>query len=402
VNDGTIVRLAARGDGVTGDGRFVPLTAPGDEIDAYGVIARGSHHVEPPCRHFPRCGGCQLQHIDDAAYADFLSQRVIGALHAQGIDAPEMRAAHLSPPKSRRRVSLRAERKGRRLIIGFNEGSSHQIVDMLQCEIMAPDLFALIAPLRSLLLAIVPDKRAASVQMTLIDQGVDLALGKVNADGLVAAELLTEFAATHRLARLSIDQGYGPEARWEPEAATITVSGVAVPFPVGGFLQATVDGEAALIRAVRDAIGEPALVVDLFAGLGTFSMARGGRVLAAEGARDAALALKTAAGRAQRPIAVDHRDLFRRPFSAEELSRFDAVILDPPRAGAREQVGELARADVSRVAYVSCNPATFARDVKTLIEGGYRLQWIQPVGQFRWSLHTELVGALVRDVETKM
>ncbi len=402
MSDGRIVRLAARGDGITADGEHMPLAAPGDVVSADGSVMPGPHRVQPPCRHFPRCGGCQLQHVDDTTFADFLRDRIIGALHSQQLDAPEMRPAWLSPPRSRRRVSLRAERKGRRLILGFNEGASHQIVDMLQCEIMAAELFALIAPLRGLLLALLPDRRAATVQMTLIDQGVDLALETVSAEGLEAAELMTGFATTHRLARMSIDQGYGPEARWEPEAATITLGGVAVPFPVGGFLQATADGEAALIAAVRQAIGAPATVADLFAGLGTFSMALGGRVFAAEGARDAALALKTAAARGQRPILVEHRDLFRRPLSADELSRFDAVVLDPPRAGAREQVGELARARVGRVAYVSCNPATFARDVKTLIAGGYRLQWIQPVGQFRWSVHAELVAALILDADTKV
>jgi len=397
VNDNIIVRLAGRGDGVTRDGRHVPLAAPGDAVAPDGSILPGLHHATPPCRHFPRCGGCQLQHVDDEAYRAFLSDRIVGALNAQGLDVPEMRPASLSPPRSRRRVSLRAERKGKRLTLGFNEAGSHQIVDIVQCEIMAPELFALIAPLRVLLAKLVPDRRTATVQMTLIDQGVDLALEKVEADGLEATELLTGFAESHQLARLSIDQGYGPEARWEPQPASVTLGGVPVPFPVGGFLQATADGEAALARAVLETVGDGAVVADLFAGLGTFSLALGGRVLAVEGARDTALALKAAAAHARRAIAVEHRDLFRRPLTVEELNRFDAVVLDPPRAGAREQVVQLARASVARIAYVSCNPATFARDAKTLHDGGWRLEWVQPVGQFRWSVHTELVAALTRD-----
>lgn len=395
-----IVRLAARGDGATADGRHVALAAPGDLLNEDGSVTPGPHHMVPPCRHFPRCGGCQLQHVDDPSYADFLRGRIIGALHAQGLDTPEIRPAHLSPPRSRRRVSLRAERKGRQLILGFNEAASHRIIDMRQCEIMAPELFALIAPLRSLLMRLVPDRRAASVQMTLIDQGVDLALEKVAADGLEAAESLTDFAQQHGLARLSVDQGEGAESRWEPEPATVTLGGVAVPFPVGGFLQATVDGEAALVAAVREAVGQSQLIADLFAGLGTFSLSLDGRVLAAEGMRNAAIALKAAAGRGQRQIAVDHRDLFRRPLMMDELNRFDAVVLDPPRAGAKEQIAELARADVARIAYVSCNPATFARDAKMLADGGYSLRWILPVGQFRWSTHAELVAAFSRSVET--
>lgn len=393
MNISEIVRIAGRGEGVTADGRHVALAAPGDLISADGTVAPGPHHAIPPCRHFPDCGGCQLQHVDDAAFADFVTARITGALHAQGIDAPEMRPPHLSPPRSRRRISMRAERKGRRVLLGFNERQSHRIVDIAQCEIMAPELFALIAPLRVLLAGLIADRRAAAVQMTLIDQGIDLLLEKVEADGLQATEALTDFAMRHRLARLSIDQGYGPEARWEPEPVTVTLSGVAVPFPVGAFLQATADGEAVLVAAVRDAIGQATAVADLFAGLGTFAFALDRPVVAAEGARDAALALKTGAGRARRQIIVEHRDLFRRPMSSQELARFDAVVLDPPRAGAREQVGELARADPGRIAYVSCNPATFARDAKALLDGGWRLEWLQPVGQFRWSTHVELVGA---------
>lgn len=392
-----IIRIAARGDGVTSDGRHIPLAAPDDIVSEDGMILPGPHHAQPPCRHFPVCGGCQLQHVDDAAYVDFLYDRVIGALHSQGLDAPEVRPAYLSPQHSRRRVSLRAERRGRRVILGFNEGASHRIVDLRQCEIMAPQLFALIEPLRPLLLTLVPDRRAAAVQMTLVDQGVDLLIEKVKAEGLEAAEALTGFAQAHALARLSIDQGYGPESRWEPEAVTVSLGGVAVPFPVGAFLQATADGEAALVAAVREATAGAGVIADLFAGLGTFSLALEGRILAAEGARDAVLALKAAAGRVQRPVFVEHRDLFRRPLMVEELNRFEAIVLDPPRAGAREQAEELARSQVPRIAYASCNPATFARDARVLIDGGYRLRWIQPVGQFRWSTHAELVALLSRD-----
>jgi len=385
-----IVRIASRGEGVTADGRHVPLAAPGDTIDAAGAIIAGPHHAVPPCRHYPSCGGCQLQHVDDPAFAQFLSDRIVGALNAQGLDAPELRPAHVSPPFTRRRISLRAERKGRRIILGFNEAKSHKIIDLRQCDVMAPELFALIEPLRGLLLHLIADKRAGGVQMTLADQGVDLLLDKVAASGLAAAEALTDFATTHRLARLALDEGYGPEARWEPQPVTVTLGGRAVPLPFGAFLQATADGEAALVEAVREAVGDAATVVDLFAGLGTFALALPGKVLAVEGARDAVLALKRTG------IAVEHRDLFRRPLTRAELSRFDAVVLDPPRAGAKEQIVELAAAEVARIAYVSCNPATFARDAKTLVDAGWRLDWIGPVGQFRWSTHAELVAVFSR------
>jgi 23S rRNA (uracil1939-C5)-methyltransferase len=393
-----VVRLAGRGDGVTADGRHIPLAAPGDEVAADGAVRFGPHHIDPPCRHFPKCGGCQLQHVDDAAYSVFLVDRIAGALIAQGIDLPEILPPHLSPPRARRRASLRAERIGRRVVIGFNEGASHRIVDMRECHVIAPELFALVDPLRKLLPALIGDRRSADVQMTLADQGVDLMLGKVTAEGLEATEALTGFAATHRLARLTIDDGYGPQPRYEPEPVTVTLGGLPVALPAGGFLQATADGEAALTAAVIHAVGDAGAVADLFAGLGTFALPLSARakVLAVEGAREPATALRTAIGRAQRQMLVEHRDLFRRPLDGKELARFDAVVLDPPRAGAREQMPALAASGVGRIAYVSCNPATFARDARSLIDGGHRLDWIRPVGQFRWSTHVELAAAFSR------
>jgi len=378
----TVVRLAARGEGVTESGRFVPLTAPGDLVAPDGTVAPGPHRQLPPCRHFPECGGCQLQHVDDRAYADYLKDRIAAALGAQGVALPDIAEPHLSPPRSRRRATLKAAGGS----IGFNAQASHRIVDMRECHILSPELFALVAPLRRLLTG------RAGAGMTLADQGVDLLLEGVGADTLAQAEAMTEFARAHGLARLSLDDGYGPQTVWEPEPATITLSGVPVALPPNSFLQATAEGEAALVSAVRDIVGEARIVADLFAGLGTFALALEGKVYAAEGARDSALALKGAG----RGLFVDHRDLFRRPLDVAELDRFEAVVLDPPRAGAREQMPLLAASSVPRIAYVSCNPATFARDARTLIDGGYRLDRVKPVGQFRWSTHVELVGDFSR------
>lgn len=394
-----IIRIAARGDGLTEDGRHSPYAAPGDLLGIDGTLTHGPHHVDPPCRHFPKCGGCQLQHIDDGSFGDFLGQRIIGALGQQKIDPPTLLPAIISAPKTRRRTAMRAERQGKRMLLGFNEEQTHHIVDLKMCAVLHPALFALVDPLRRLLHPMLRDRRAAGVQMTLVDQGVDLLIEKVEVEGLAAVEALNAFAKQHGLARLSIDDGYGPQPHWEPEPATVTLGGVAVAFPAGGFLQATPDGEAALLSAVEAIVGDALLVADLFAGLGTFALplSRGRRVYAAEGARDAALALKAAADRAVRSIAVDHRDLFRRPLDPAELDRFDAVVLDPPRAGAKEQMGALAATTkLSRIAYVSCNPSTFARDARMLVQGGWRLDRVTPVGQFRWSTHVELVAAFSR------
>ncbi len=397
MTDNLILRLAARGDGMTADGRAVPLTAPGDRVAADGSIERGPHYQTPPCLHFPTCGGCTLQHVDDAAYATYLVERVAGALATQRLKA-EIAAPHLSAPRTRRRASLRAERFGKKILLGFNEGQSRKVVDLAECWILAPELFALLAPLRGLLAELLPDKRTAGVELALADQGIDLLLSGIEAEGLAAIEAINDFAKARGLARLSIDGGYGAESRWEPQPVTVMLGGVAVVLPAGGFLQATADGEAALLAAVREGVGEAKTIADLFAGLGTFALplSTGARVLAAEGARDAILSLKAAAALAQRPVVADHRDLFRRPYTAAELSRFDAVVLDPPRAGAKEQASELAKAGTKRIAYVSCNPATFARDARILVDGGWRLEWIRPVGQFRWTAHVELAAAFAR------
>jgi 23S rRNA (uracil1939-C5)-methyltransferase len=386
-----IVRIAARGDGVTAGGRHVPFGVPGDILQDDGTLVPGPRHQAPPCRHFPECGGCQLQHVDDEAYRDYLVSRVTTAL-AQHDLASEIRTPHLSPPNSRRRASLRALRVGQGAVIGFNEARSHRVVDMHENYILRQELVALVNPLRGLLGRFLPPRRTGEVQLTLVDQGADLLLKGVELEGYEAMEALTAFCEEHRLARLSIDQGLGSEALYEPVPATITLSGVPVTFPTGGFLQATVDGEAALVSSVREAVGDVQSTADLFAGLGTFALALSGKVYAAEASRDTVLALKRAAP----AIAAEHRDLYRRPLDSSELSNFEAVVLDPPRAGAEQQIGALAGSKVGRIAYVSCNPGTFARDAKLLIDGGYKLDWVRPVGQFRWSTHVELAAAFSR------
>lgn len=387
----TIVRVAGRGEGVADDGRHVAFAAPGDLLRIDGAIERGPHYQVPPCRHFPECGGCQLQHLDDAAWSGFIVDRIAGGLAAQGLSA-EIRPPALSPPRTRRRATLHAESSGR---IGFAIEKSHAIIDLAECHVLAPELFALVAPLRRLIHVLRP-RRRLDLHLTLADQGVDLLVNGVMPDGLAAAEAITAFAEANGLARIAFDEGYGPEVRWEPEAVTVTLGGVPVPLPPASFLQATREGEAALVAAVREAVGTAAIVADLFAGLGTFALALPGRVYAAEAGREAIGALKAAGQRAQRPVFTEHRDLFRRPLAPAELDRFGAIVIDPPRAGAKEQAQALAGATVPRLAYVSCNPGSFARDVKLMTDGGWRLDWIQPVGQFRWSTHVELAAQLSR------
>ena len=390
-----IVRIAARGDGVSASGRHIPFAVPGDMLLDDGSLDHGPGHQVPPCRHFPACGGCQLQHLTHGAYAVFWVLGGAGASAHHALET-ELRPPHLPPPKTRRRATLRALKAGGRVLLGFNEASSNRIVDMMECHILHPRLFNLLGPLRSLLAHALPQKRAGEVHLALADQGPDVMLKGVEVVGLEAIEMLTVFCEANGLARLSIDEGYGAEPRYEPQPVTVTLGGTPVPMPVAAFLQATADGEAALVEAVRESAAGSSRLADLFAGLGTFALSLDGQVTAVEASREAILALKSAARRAGRAIHADHRDLYRRPYDAGELDAFDAVVLDPPRAGAQEQVSQLAASSVPRIAYVSCNPATFARDAEVLAGGGYRLDWARPVGQFRWSTHVELAAAFSR------
>jgi 23S rRNA (uracil1939-C5)-methyltransferase len=385
-----IVRIAARGEGVSESGKHVPFAVPGDTLLDDGTVEPGTNHQVPPCRHFPECGGCQLQHVSDAAYCDYLMDRVAGGLAQHGLET-DVREPHLSPPNSRRRASLKALRTTGGVLIGFNATKSHRIVDMRENHILRPEMIALLDPLRTLLGQLLPPKRPAEVQMTVIDGGVDLLLKGVEAKDLRAIETLTAFAMEHRLARLGVDPGLGAETIYAPEPATVTLSGVPVQFPVGSFLQATADGEAVLAASVKEALSGSEAVADLFSGLGTFALATKS-AYAAEASRDAVSSLQRAAP----GMTVEHRDLYRRPLDREELGRFDGVVLDPPRAGAEQQVRQLAGSTVAKIAFVSCNPATFARDARFLCDGGCRLDWVRPVGQFRWSTHIELAAAFSR------
>lgn len=394
-----IVRLGARGDGVTAAGRFVAGAVPGDIVGPDGSVAPGPNRVAPVCRHVPECGGCTLQHFADTAYAEWMAERIGAALAAAGVTAGGFAPAHLSPPCTRRRASLRAVKRGGKLTLGFNADASHRIIDLVECHVLVPELTALVAPLRRLLAASLRDGQGAGVSMTLSEAGIDLLLSNVAAESLAEIERLTAFAAAHDLARLSVEGPQGVDTIVEARAPYVTLGGATVVLPPAAFLQATRDGEAALQAAVGDAVAGAARVADLFCGVGTFALplARAGaRVTAADAAKAAVEALGAAAPPAELPVTLLHRDLFRAPLSAAELAGFDAVVVDPPRAGAAAQAGELARSRVPVAAMVSCNPNTFARDAATLVEGGYRLERVWPVGQFRWSPHIELAARFTR------
>jgi 23S rRNA (uracil1939-C5)-methyltransferase len=393
-----IVRFAARGDGVTADGRFVPLAAVGDSVDfsvAPPAIMPGPHHATPACRHFPACGGCQMQHVADALYRDFVVDRLARVLPALPDD---VRAVALSPAHSRRRASLKALKRGGKLSLGFHSEGTHHLVDVTECPVLAPALLALLAPLRRLLLGLLPDGQGAGIALTASDTGVDLLLANVRADTLPAISALSDFAEAVDLARLSVEGPGGVDTLVERRQPVLAMGGVPVVLPVAPFLQATREGEAALVAAVSEAVGPANAVADLFCGLGTFvlPLSTGARVLAADAAGPATAALQAAARASGRRIEVQHRDLFRRPLAGKDLAGLQAVVFDPPRAGAEAQARALAASSVPVVVAVSCNPNTFGRDARLLLDAGYRLTTLWPVAQFRWSSHVELVARFAR------
>lgn len=393
-----IIRLAAKGDGVAASGRHIAGAIPGDTIDADGAITAGPHHIAPACRHFGSCGGCQLQHVDDTVLEDFVRDRVVNAAKGQELEPGELLPVHLSPPATRRRAGLHALRTHKGAVLGYREGGSHRVVDLAECPVLHPALTALIAPLRAFMAAHGPAKAMVGIDLTLADQGVDVSLVHFPVEGLAATEAALDFAREQGLARLTFDQGYGPETMWEPEPATVTLGGVPVSLPPGAFLQATHDAERRMAADAAEWLGNARMVADLFAGLGTFAFAlrEGRKVLAVEAERAAHLACKAAGAQSGGSVLALHRDLFRSPLEPAELNRFDAVLLDPPRAGARAQIAEIAASTLSRVIYVSCNPASWARDAATLAGAGFRLTKLRPVGQFRWSTHVELVSLFER------
>jgi len=397
IKEETIVRIAAKGDGITESGQHYPGTVPGDRIANGAVISRGPHYVEAPCAHFERCGGCQIQHADEAALTDFVTQRVAGAARGQGIEPEEVLATHLSPPAARRRATLHALRTAKGAVLGFREAGSHRIVDATECPVLADDLTRLFPRLRAFL-GRYAGKQPVDVMLASSDQGPDIAFTNLALEGLEATEAVLDLAREAGLARLSLDQGYGPETLWEPEPVTVTLSGTAVPLPVGAFLQATPDAQDVMVEDARNWLSETRMIADLFAGLGTFAFGLSGsaRVLAAEADRAAHLACKAAANRTGKSVFPIHRDLFRNPLQPDELDRFDAVLLDPPRAGARSQIDQIAKSSVGRVVYVSCNPSSWSRDAAVLCSAGFKLRSLRPIGQFRWSTHVELTSLFER------
>jgi 23S rRNA (uracil1939-C5)-methyltransferase len=402
-----IDRLGHLGDGIaeTPEGPlYVAFALPGERVtvERHGtratliaVESASPERIAPACRHFGTCGGCALQHLAPAPYAVFKRGRVAEALAAERITAP-VDPIVLLPSGTRRRATFTARRTESGTALGYHARASHRLVAIEECPVLEPALVAALPRLNRLAARLVHPKDPTRVIVTATDNGLDVAV--VGARRIDEAERmrLPGFAAELGLARLAIDGELIAGIR----PPSLDVGGTAVVAPPGGFVQAVAGAEAALAEVVLAAIGKARRVCDLYAGIGTFSLrlARSATVHAVEGDAAALAALEAArrVAKGLKPVTTERRDLVRRPLSAKEFARFDAVVLDPPHAGAKPQVELLAKSAMPRIAYVSCNPATLARDLSILVAGGYAVDRVVPVDQFVWSTEVEAVAVLSR------
>lgn len=403
--------LGARGDGIAASDAgaiYVPYTLPGEivEVDPWPghpdrrslrrVETASPARIMPICPHFGVCGGCALQHWDAAHYRAWKRDLVAAQLHHAGITASvaDLIDAH---GEGRRRAVFHARRATHDILeVGFAALHAHRIIPIDRCPILAPGLAGAIDTAWAIAEALKPAAKPLDIQATATDTGIDV---DVRGSGPLTPPLilaLARVAETHKLARIT---RHG-ELVTQRATPTVQIGRAIVALPPGAFLQATALGEETLARLVLEHVGSARAVADLFAGVGPFALrlAERARVLAADSDAGAIEALRRAAAATTglKPIVAEQRDLFRRPFVAQELIGLDAVVFDPPRQGAEVQARELAKTRVPVIVAVSCNPVTFARDVGILAEGGYRLGEVTPVDQFRYSAHVEVVARLAR------
>lgn len=403
-----IARLGAQGDGIadTPSGPvFVPYALAGERVQAdvrgerarlIAVIGASPERIAPVCRHFTHCGGCAVQHLRTPAYLAWKRELVTAAFSARGIDAPIGHVATVGLG-ARRRASFSARRTGRGVVLGFHESKGVDIVDLQECPVTASAIVRVLPGLRRLVEPLMSRRAPGRVVVTLAANGLDVAIEDVPGNPSVEVrEFLAREATALKLARLTL----AGDTLYQATVPAVRFGTANVVLPARSFLQAAPAAEAEMVRLVTQAVGESKRVVDLFCGMGTFTLplAQRAPVLAVDGDKSAITALANAANRTPglKPIETKLRDLFREPLSVKELQGFDAAVFDPPRAGAATQAAALAASGVKTIVAVSCNPATLARDARMLIDGGFKLERVTPIDQFLYSPHIEAVAVFRR------
>ncbi len=407
-----IQSLGAQGDGIAHcpEGTvYVPFTLPGETVAIARVKDQGTimsiteaspDRREPACRHFGpdgkngTCGGCSLQHVQDEPYHDFKRNLVVAALRSKGLDV-EVDPLVICRPGERRRVVFTARKTEKGLLLGFSQANSHHIVAIEECPIAAPAIVSRLDAIRAIGLPLASN--AEPFRMTVMEtlSGLDIAVDGIKSVNDKQRRALTETVLSMRgIARVSLSG----EILIEPQKPVIEFGSVKVAPPAGSFVQATKVAEEAMAERVVAHVGKSKRIADLFCGTGTFTLrlARVGKVHGVEAEDKPLKSLDFAARNTPglKPVTTERRDLFRHPLIAKELKLYDAVVFDPPRAGAEAQCKELARSTVKKIVAVSCNPLSFARDLSILVEGGYRITSVTPIDQFLWSPHVEAVATL--------
>lgn len=398
---GMIEGLTHLGMGKLDDGRsLLSRVLPGEEVavaqdGTIRIVTPSVNRVAAPCRHFKSCGGCAMQHASDDFVREWKTEIVHRALKAQGLD-PDFRPTHTSPARSRRRAKFSAKRTKKGAMVGFHARASDVLVAVPECHLITPRMLSTMPALEAL--TTIAASRKGEIALTVTDSAVGPDI-MVDTDVPLTPQLradLAMFSQEYSIARLV----WGDEPVVEMALPFQQFGKARVVPPPGAFLQATQDGEAALVAAVEDITAGAKAVVDLFAGCGTFALPLAARseVHAVEGEKPMLEALDKGWRLAQglKRVTTEARDLFRRPLEQDELRRFGAAVIDPPRAGAEAQVAVLAASKVKKIAMVSCNPVSFGRDAALLVDGGYKFDWVQVVDQFRWSAHVEMIGSFTR------
>ena len=419
----TIESLGAGGDGIARDAEsrpvFISGALPGDTVRAAlsgrrgdgtlavleAVLSPSPDRVAAPCPHFPACGGCAMQHLALPAYGRWKRERLADALARAGFTGAPVAETRITPPNTRRRADLALRRRADGgVVLGFHGRGEAAVEDLRTCLILNPALVALFDPLRAMLRGLQAFRREGSAVLNLLDTGPDLLLRLDGTPNPADRAMLAAFAGEHGLPRIAGAplKGGATETLAQLGPVSIALGGVPVAPSPGAFLQATPQGEAAIVEAVLAGLpaklAAKARIAELHAGLGTlsFPLATRARVVAFEGAAEAVAALDAAARKAGGRVTATRRDLARQPLALKELEGFAALVLDPPHAGAADQMPALARSSLQRIIYVSCNPAALTRDTKLLQVAGWKVVQATPIDQFLWSTQLEAVVVLER------
>lgn len=417
-----IDRIGGKGDGISQKDNksfFIPGTLPGEKViirpllrtseGIFGqlneVILSSNDRVEAPCAYFGSCGGCALQHWNDNSYQKWKYSRVVNSI--ENIRSKDTFVENLIPAKlgTRRRAELSIKQLKSKSIIGFHERESNRIIDIEVCSVLHPSFFKFASSFRNISRHLLHPGESARASINLLDTGMDVLLFLPNEPTLEGLEAINEIANIHNLCRVSVrlHSSNNPDQTipiLNRTPATITFSGVEVTPPPGTFLQATKQGSDSITEAVLSGVVGATKIIELFSGCGTLSIPlhNQGEVHAVEGDLLAATALRKAANKASISgrLSVENRDLSKRPILGEQLSKYDALVFDPPRSGAKKQAEQIAIGGPAKVVAVSCNPNTFSRDASILINGGYKIKKVTPIDQFLWSPHVELVAHFER------